>query len=55
MAHSSETAGPLEMAGCSETTKDRTEAATVADVKKVASNRKALRAPADQALDMFIP
>jgi hypothetical protein len=43
------------MAGWSETTKDRTDAATVADVKNVASNRKAFQPPADQALDMFVP
>jgi hypothetical protein len=43
------------MAGWSETTKDRTDAASVADVKKVASNRQAFRAPADQAFDMFVP
>jgi hypothetical protein len=43
------------MASWSETTKDRTDAATVADVKKVASTREAFRAPADQAFDMFVP
>jgi putative ABC transport system substrate-binding protein len=37
MAHASEIAGPSVVAGCSETTKDRTEAATVAEVKKVAT------------------
>ena len=34
---------------------DRTEAATVAEVKKAAKNRKAFRAPADSARDMFAP
>jgi hypothetical protein len=35
-----EMSGCPEKAGFSETTKDRTEAATVAEVKKLASNRK---------------
>ena len=40
MTNFPEISGCPEMAGFSETTKDRTDAATVAEVKKVASNRK---------------
>jgi hypothetical protein len=54
MACVSRTGRPADSAGTSETN-DRTEAATVAALKKVASNRQAFRAPAHAALDMVRP